>query len=142
MKIDVSICRPVYPLYIISFPYGSIPYLSRKMVARSSTVVSLKGEPSPRQPVMHPTFESRVSMSCAIVMRDGIACGLIIISGTIPDAVWGMSSGFKIMPIVPFCPCRELLPVQTIHPFRRTKKTSLGTRKQYTFPAKCAIFSV
>jgi len=78
------------------------------MVAKSSTVVSEKGDPSPRHPVMHPTLDNKVSMSCAIVIRDGMAWGLIIISGTIPDAVWGMSSGFKIIPIVPFCVCTSL----------------------------------
>jgi hypothetical protein len=52
---------------------------------------------------MHPTFDKRVSMSWAMVIRDGIAWGLMMMSGTIPDAVWGMSSGLRIMPIVPFC---------------------------------------
>jgi hypothetical protein len=52
---------------------------------------------------MQPTFDRSVSISWAIVMRDGIQWGLMMMSGTIPDAVWGISSGFKIIPIVPFC---------------------------------------
>jgi hypothetical protein len=32
-----------------------------------------------------------------------MAWGLMMMSGIIPEAVWGMSSGLRIMPIVPFC---------------------------------------
>ena len=42
--------------------------------------------PSPGAP-----FPSNDSKSCAIVIRDGIQWGLTIISGTIPDAVRGIS---------------------------------------------------
>ena len=44
-----------------------------------------------------------------MVIRDGIACGLIIKSGRIPSAVKGMSSSGIMRPIVPFCPLREAI---------------------------------
>jgi hypothetical protein len=65
-------------------------------------VTSLNGEPSPSVPISHDTLPSNVSINCAIVMRDGIQCGLMIISGIIPDAVCGISSGLRIIPTVPF----------------------------------------
>lgn len=37
---------------------------------------------------------------------DGIACGLMIISGRIPSAVKGMSTSGTMFPHVPFCPHR------------------------------------
>ena len=40
-------------------------------------------------------------------MRDGIACGLIMISGFIPSLVKGIFSSGNIMPITPFCPCLD-----------------------------------
>lgn len=53
------------------------------------------------------TFPSRHSINCAIVIRLGIACGFTIMSGTIPSNDQGMSSWRYVIPIVPFCPCRE-----------------------------------
>ena len=49
------------------------------------------------------------STNCPIVIRDGIACGLIIKSGRIPSAVNGISSSGITKPIVPFCPEREAI---------------------------------
>ena len=48
-------------------------------------------------------------MICPIVIRDGIACGLIIKSGRIPSAVKGISCSGIISPMVPFCPEREAI---------------------------------
>ena len=64
----------------------------------------VNGEPSPTVPVSAPIRPMRVSIKCAIVIRDGMQCGLMMISGIIPDAVCGISSGSNIIPTVPFCP--------------------------------------
>ena len=47
------------------------------------------------------------STNCPIVILDGNACGLIIISGRIPSRVKGISLSGIINPIVPFCPTRD-----------------------------------
>ena len=44
-----------------------------------------------------------VSRSCAAVMRDGIAFGFKIKSGTMPFSSKGKSSFFMMSPTVPFC---------------------------------------
>ena len=48
-----------------------------------------------------------LSISIPIVIRDGMACGLIIISGFKPSSVYGISCSGMILPIVPFCPCLD-----------------------------------
>ena len=40
-------------------------------------------------------------------MREGMACGLTMMSGTTPSHVNGMSSCVYVMPMVPFWPCRD-----------------------------------
>ena len=62
---------------------------------------------SPNAPKMAPVLLNNVSTRCPIVILLGIACGFTIISGFIPSAVVGISSSFKIIPIVPFCPALE-----------------------------------
>ena len=52
------------------------------------------------------TLLMRASTRWPIVMREGMAWGLMIKSGTIPSAVQGMSSCVYVMPTVPFWPCR------------------------------------
>ena len=47
------------------------------------------------------------STKCPIVIRDGIACGFIIISGRMPSLVYGIFSSGIIKPNTPFCPCLE-----------------------------------
>ena len=42
-----------------------------------------------------------------MVMRDGMACGLTTMSGTMPSAVNGMSSCRYVIPHVPFWPWRD-----------------------------------
>jgi hypothetical protein len=42
-----------------------------------------------------------------MVMRDGMACGLTMMSGEMPSAVNGMSSCVYVMPQVPFWPWRD-----------------------------------
>ena len=42
-----------------------------------------------------------------MVMRDGIACGLTMMSGVTPSTVNGMSSWRYVMPTVPFWPWRD-----------------------------------
>ena len=71
----------------------------------SDTGKSLKLVPSPNNPSSSSTIPKRVSLSWPIVMREGIACGLIIISGLLPSSPKGISRSGKTMPIVPFCPC-------------------------------------
>ncbi len=56
---------------------------------------------------MEPTFPPIISRTCPTVIRDGIACGLIIRSGVKPDSVNGISAIGTFKPITPFCPCLE-----------------------------------
>ena len=62
----------------------------------------IKDVPSPIHPFNTAAFPNNCSKFCAIVIRDGIACGFIIISGTIPDSVRGISCPRNNAPIVPF----------------------------------------
>mmetsp|Transcript_752 Transcript_752/g.3069 ORF Transcript_752/g.3069 Transcript_752/m.3069 type:complete len:205 (+) Transcript_752:782-1396(+) len=50
----------------------------------------------------------RHSMSCPMVIRLGMACVFTMMSGTTPSHVQGMSSWRYVIPMVPFCPWREL----------------------------------
>mmetsp|Transcript_7249 Transcript_7249/g.11397 ORF Transcript_7249/g.11397 Transcript_7249/m.11397 type:complete len:201 (+) Transcript_7249:978-1580(+) len=72
-----------------------------------STVTGVKGVASPSLPIIDATFPIRHSTSCPMVIRDGMACGLTMMSGTMPSHVNGMSSCVYVMPMVPFCPWRE-----------------------------------
>ena len=100
------ICSPVAPLYITSFPYFSNPRSSKIPPMSSCGEPSFINEvPSPMHPVSAAVFPKSCSKFCAIVIRDGIACGFIIISGTIPDSVRGMSWPLNKAPMVPFWPC-------------------------------------
>eukprot|EP01139_Manchomonas_bermudensis_P002638 Amastigsp_a5308_12.p5 type:complete len:113 gc:universal Amastigsp_a5308_12:1642-1304(-) len=42
-----------------------------------------------------------------MVMRDGTACGFMMMSGTMPSREKGRSSWRYVMPQVPFCPWRD-----------------------------------
>ena len=68
---------------------------------------SMNGVASPSRALMHATLESRHSTRCPMVMRQGMAWGLMMRSGTMPSHVKGMSSWVYVMPTVPFCPCRD-----------------------------------
>ncbi len=68
----------------------------------SSTVRQLNGEASPVVPLKAHALDSSASMSWPMVMRDGMACGFMMMEGMIPEDVNGMSSSRYIMPIVPF----------------------------------------
>jgi hypothetical protein len=48
-----------------------------------------------------------LSMSIPMVMREGKACGLMMMSGVMPDSVNGMSACGQSSDLGPFCPCRE-----------------------------------
>mmetsp|Transcript_9366 Transcript_9366/g.42649 ORF Transcript_9366/g.42649 Transcript_9366/m.42649 type:complete len:201 (-) Transcript_9366:4126-4728(-) len=72
-----------------------------------STVTGVKGVASPSLPIIDATLPMRHSTSCPMVMRDGMAWGLTMMSGTIPSHVNGMSSWVYVMPMVPFCPCLD-----------------------------------
>src|SRR5947208_1667099 len=67
----------------------------------------LNGVPSMNRPSRDPTFPPICSRTWATVIRDGIACGLMIRSGMIPWAVKGISSCGAMSPMTPFCPCLE-----------------------------------
>ena len=54
-------------------------------------------------------FPVIVSTNWPMVIRDGIACGLIIKSGRIPFAANGMSRSGTTKPMVPFCPARDAI---------------------------------
>jgi hypothetical protein len=43
-----------------------------------------------------------------MVIREGMACGLTMMSGVMPSMLKGMSSCRYMMPTVPFWPWREL----------------------------------
>lgn len=61
-------------------------------LAMDSTDLSLKGEPSARVPVIDATLLARHSIKWPMVILEGIAWGLMIISGVIPYLEKGMSS--------------------------------------------------
>ena len=60
-------------------------------------------------PYIEDAFPTIHSTKCPIVIRDGIACGLIIISGRTPSRVNGISLSGITSPTVPFCPAREAI---------------------------------
>ena len=66
-----------------------------------------KAVQSPNAPKIAPVLLNNVSTRCPMVILLGIACGFTIISGLTPSAVVGISSSFKIIPTVPFCPALE-----------------------------------
>ena len=106
-NISLGIISPYIPEYMISFPYFSNPCFSREDRISSSGSSSSRNEvASKTPPSIAATFAPSVSRSCPMVIRDGIACGLIIISGVIPDAVRGISTSSINIPMVPFCPWR------------------------------------
>jgi len=63
--------------------------------------------PSAGLPLAEAAFPASDSMNCPIVILEGIACGLIIRSGTVPSSENGRSSCGTIKPMTPFCPCRD-----------------------------------
>ena len=62
---------------------------------------------SPRTPSIQHSFAKIHSTKCPIVIREGMACGFIIISGRMPSFVYGIFSSGITIPITPFCPCLE-----------------------------------
>ena len=74
-----------------SFPERWKPWLW-SMRDTLSTVREVKGVPSPVTPESVPTLERRASIKWPMVMREGMACGLTIMSGVMPSCVKGMSS--------------------------------------------------
>ena len=93
------------PLRMRSFPVGLMPCL--ELVPDGVGGHDRNGVPSPRLPDAAQAFPSRVSMSCPMVMRDGMALGLTMMAGTVPSRVNGRSSGATTCPTVPFCAWRE-----------------------------------
>ena len=63
-----------------------------------------KAVQSPNPPYIAHVLPIKDSTRCPIVIRDGKACGLTIMSGRIPSAVVGISASSSTIPIVPFCP--------------------------------------
>ena len=70
------------------------PLMFRTFICKSSAI--------PNAPKFTPTLLVIHSTKCPMVIREGIACGLTIISGFIPSAVVGISASSRIIPIVPF----------------------------------------
>ncbi|MBA7552935.1 hypothetical protein ES705_45514 [subsurface metagenome] len=69
--------------------------------------VHSKAVASPNFPLTHAILPLIPSNNCPKVIREGIACGLTIISGITPDEVNGISDCSTINPRTPFCPWRE-----------------------------------
>mmetsp|Transcript_10449 Transcript_10449/g.26289 ORF Transcript_10449/g.26289 Transcript_10449/m.26289 type:complete len:200 (-) Transcript_10449:1688-2287(-) len=94
----------------------------------ASTVTSVKAVASPSSPVMADTLPSKHSTKWPSVMREGIAWGLTMMSGTTPSTVNGMSSWRYVIPHVPFCPCRllNLSPIWGMRTDRMRTFTSLN----------------
>ena len=97
---------PVFPSYITSLPVASKP-LPLSIFSSSSMCSPAKAEPSTGDPLSAPAFPAMDSMNWPTVILDGNACGLIITSGTMPSAVYGMSSCGTTSPTTPFWPCLE-----------------------------------
>ena len=64
----------------------------------------MKAVQSPNPPYIKQAFPIKASTSWPIVIRDGIACGLMIISGRMPSLLNGISDSGTSKPTVPFCP--------------------------------------
>ena len=77
--------------------------LSASSIA-ASPVTSVKGVASASRPCSAATLEMRHSIMCPMVMREGMAWGLMMRSGVMPSWLKGMSSCVYVMPHVPFCP--------------------------------------
>ena len=106
MKIDTGICSPVAPLYMVSLPYRSKSFASKiSPMTSCGDSLFINEVPSPNAPACNPAFPNNCSKFCAIVIRDGIAWGFIIMSGTMPDSVRGISYPLRSAPMVPFWPC-------------------------------------
>ena len=69
--------------------------------------VPRKGVPSPILASAVHSLPSRHSTSWPIVMREGMAWGLMMMSGEMPSDVKGMSSCGSTIPITPFWPWRD-----------------------------------
>lgn len=67
----------------------------------------VNGVASPSIPSKLAVLLIKHSIKCPIVIREGIACGLMMMSGTIPSYEKGISSYVYVIPTVPFCPCRD-----------------------------------
>ena len=59
------------------------------------------------RPSMAETFPAMLSMSMPMVMREGKALGLMMMSGVMPDSEKGMSIWGQSTLRTPFCPWRE-----------------------------------
>ena len=99
---DVN-CWPVKPSQSMSLLFASNPFLTR-FFRINSIGISLNPVPSPYNPSSTNSRPNAVSFNCAMVIRLGIAWGLIIISGLMPSLVNGISLSAIIFPMVPFCP--------------------------------------
>ena len=108
MKISLSICSPVIPLYKMSFPLEWYPcFVNSSPNTPIFCPLLTKAVQSPKPPLITHALPISVSISCPMVIRDGIACGLIIISGFNPSFVKGISASGITSPTVPFWPHRE-----------------------------------
>ena len=108
------------PLYKTSFAHFSYPNSSNILPINGSFMFE-KLDNFAILPLSTHTLPIITSKICPKVIRLGNACGFIIISGTIPFLVKGISSAGNTIPIVPFCPKREqnLSPISGILSFRK-----------------------
>ncbi|OQB36114.1 MAG: hypothetical protein BWY05_01159 [Euryarchaeota archaeon ADurb.Bin165] len=60
-----------------------------------------------RRPSREPTFPPSISSMWPMVIRDGIAWGLMTRSGVRPPSVKGISTHGEMSPTTPFCPCLD-----------------------------------
>ena len=82
---------------------------------------------SPVAPYIADALPVIVSTNCPMVIREGIAWGLIIKSGRIPSAVNGISRSGITKPIVPFCPALDAI-LSPIFGIRSSRTRTLAIR--------------
>ena len=80
------ICSPVIPLYITWLPDEWNPFCTNALPNASVFApFMVKAVQSPNPPSMVTALPITDSNNCPMVMRDGTACGLMMISGTVPS---------------------------------------------------------
>ncbi len=94
------------PSYITSRPSWENPS-SLSDLRRSASRSPRNAVALIRRPSREPTLPPSISSICPMVIRLGIAWGLMIRSGVIPDSVNGISSEGWMRPMTPFWPCRD-----------------------------------
>ena len=103
MKMVASSCLPFMPSYIISSPLEwNLCFVNNSPKTPNLFSRFKNAVQSPKVPSCAHPLPIMASIICPKVIREGSACGFIIISGRIPFLVNGMFASGITIPIVPF----------------------------------------